>query len=148
MALVSVTRLHLRSRWFFLPFVICTLRSGQQAKRSSGFRGGVLGNDAAGGNWTITVWDTEGAMRAFRNTGVHRSASRCGRAERVYFFVTVHVPPAISASCPLARSDHVPFAEPPSKVAPTMTSDDPSRGKPYFALIFFPSKDTDLRSAV
>jgi hypothetical protein len=73
MALVVVTRLHLRSRLFFVPFAIHTLRSARQAKRSPGFRGGTLGGDAQGGNWTITVWESEEAMRAFRNAGAHRT---------------------------------------------------------------------------
>ena len=74
MTLVSVTRLHVRSWRFFLPFLIYTMRSGSQAKRSQGFRGGMVGNDAQSGNWTITLWDSEEAMRSFRNSGAHRVA--------------------------------------------------------------------------
>jgi hypothetical protein len=74
MTVVSVTRLHVRSWRFFLPFLIYTMRSGSQAKRSPGFRGGTLGNDAQFGNWTITLWDSEEAMRGFRNSGAHRVA--------------------------------------------------------------------------
>ena len=74
MTVVSVTRLHVRSLWFVLPFLIYTMRSGSQAKRSQGFRGGMLGNDAQFGNWTITLWDSEEAMRSFRNSGAHRVA--------------------------------------------------------------------------
>ena len=74
MTFVSVTRLHVRSWRFFPPFLIYTMRSGSQAKRSQGFRGGMLGNDAQFGNWTITLWDSEDAMRGFRNSGAHRVA--------------------------------------------------------------------------
>ena len=74
MAFVSVTRLHIRSWRFFVPFLIYTMRSGSQAKHSRGFRGGTIGNDAQRGNWTITMWDGEEAMRNFRNSGAHRVA--------------------------------------------------------------------------
>jgi heme-degrading monooxygenase HmoA len=73
---VSVTRLHLRSARFLLPFLVYTWRSGRQAKRSRGFRGGMLGNDAQRGNWTITLWDSDAEMRAFRNSGPHATAMR------------------------------------------------------------------------
>jgi len=71
---VSATRLHLRSKLYFVPFQYYVVRSAWQAKRSRGFRGGVLGGDAQGGSWTITLWDSEAEMRAFRNSGPHRAA--------------------------------------------------------------------------
>jgi hypothetical protein len=74
MPFVSITRLHLRSKLYFLQFVYYTLRSGRQAKRSPGFQGGVLAFDAQQGAWTATLWKNDGAMRAFRNSGAHRAA--------------------------------------------------------------------------
>lgn len=86
MAFVSVTRLRLRSRWYLLPFLYRTWRIVNQAKRADGF---IEGRLARGGDpplwrrlvpeedatfWTITVWDDEGAMRAFRNADPHRRA--------------------------------------------------------------------------
>ena len=56
--------------------MIYTWRSGRQLKRSAGFRSGVLGNDAQGANWTMTLWDSEAAMRSYRNAGIHAVAMR------------------------------------------------------------------------
>ncbi len=74
--LISVTRLHLRSRRFLLPFLLYTFRSSLQLRRSRGFRGGMLGGDPQRGNWTITGWDSEAELRAFRNGGAHAVAMR------------------------------------------------------------------------
>lgn len=74
MAFISATRLHLRSKLQMLAFLFHTWRSGQQTKRSAGFRGGIVGGDAQGGAWTITAWDSEADMRAFRSSGAHRRA--------------------------------------------------------------------------
>jgi hypothetical protein len=74
MAFISATRLHLRSKWYFLQFQLYVLRSALQLKRSKGFRGGILGGDAEGGAWTVTAWDSDADMRAFRNAGAHRAA--------------------------------------------------------------------------
>lgn len=74
MALISATRLHLRSKLYYLPFQIYVLRSALQVRRSRGFRGGILGGDAQGGAWTVTLWDSDADMRAFRNAGAHRRA--------------------------------------------------------------------------
>jgi hypothetical protein len=87
---VSVTRLHLRSKRFLLPFLLYTFRSALQARRSRGFRGGTLGSDPQGGNWTITQWDGDADMRAFRNTDAHAVAMRkllewCDEASYAHF---------------------------------------------------------------
>ena len=74
MPFVSVTRLHLASRWFFPPFVFYALSSSKQARRSPGFLTGWVSNDGQLGFWTSTVWESLDAMRAFRNSGVHMKA--------------------------------------------------------------------------
>lgn len=74
MIFVSATRLHLLTKLRFLSFAYHTLRSALQAKRSAGFLGGFLGADAQGGAWTVTTWGSEADMRAFRNSGAHKTA--------------------------------------------------------------------------
>jgi hypothetical protein len=74
MAFISITRLHIRSWRFYPAFILYSLRSARQAKRSRGFRAGMTATDTLGGAWTITAWDDEAAMRAFRNSGAHLRA--------------------------------------------------------------------------
>ena len=74
MIFVSATRLHLLTKLRFLSFTYHTLGSALQAKRSAGFLGGFLGGDAQGGAWTVTTWASEADMRAFRNSGAHKTA--------------------------------------------------------------------------
>src|SRR5689334_12264818 len=74
MPFVSVTRLHLASRWSFPRFVFYALSSSKQARRSRGFLTGWVSNDGKLGLWTVTVWESLEAMRAFRNSGVHMKA--------------------------------------------------------------------------
>jgi len=71
---VSVTRLHLRSARFFLPFVVYALRSIRQAKRSQGNRAVDTVRDPRGGFWTRSVWADPASMRAFMMSGPHRQA--------------------------------------------------------------------------
>ena len=76
MAFISVTRLHLSSRFYFIPFAISTLKIIRQVKRSAGFRSGALGSDSQKGAWTVTVWDDLESMQKFRNSGAHLKAMR------------------------------------------------------------------------
>lgn len=72
MPFVSVTRLRVRS-WRFIPqFVWQALKTARQAERSSGFVGGRLLREARNTFWTLTAWEDEMAMRAYRNGGAHR----------------------------------------------------------------------------
>jgi hypothetical protein len=73
---VSVTRLRIRSFWYFLPFLWMTLRSQRQVTRASGFLGGRLLMDAKRTFWTLTTWDDERSMKAFRGAGPHGKAMR------------------------------------------------------------------------
>ncbi len=71
MAFISVTRLRVRS-FFYLPqFMWGAIRSANQAERSAGFLGGKIVRMPRNVFWTVTAWDTEAAMNAYRIAGAH-----------------------------------------------------------------------------
>ncbi|MEP6820485.1 MAG: antibiotic biosynthesis monooxygenase [bacterium] len=72
MAFVSLTRLRVRSVRFLLPFAWQALKTARQAEGAAGFLGGKLLRESRNAFWTITAWDDETAMRAYRNSGAHR----------------------------------------------------------------------------
>ena len=76
MAIVSVTRLHLRSLRFLPAFAWRTWSIGRQTRASAGFIQGRFANEWPYAFWTITAWQNLEAMHRFRDTGVHRSAMR------------------------------------------------------------------------
>ena len=69
--MTSVTRLRVRSGRYLLPFLWGTFLSQRQALRSPGFLGGRLLVDAHRTFWTLTVWESEQAMKAFRGAASH-----------------------------------------------------------------------------
>ena len=76
MYLVSITRLRLRSPSYLPGFLYFTILSFWQSWRS---RGNMCTKVKRDGNtrlcfWTVTVWESEAGMRAFRNAGAHRKA--------------------------------------------------------------------------
>lgn len=74
MALVSVTRLRLRKLRFLPGFAWLAVRSSVQAKRAEGNLQTLTIKDRGLTFWTITVWRDQEAMRAFRNSGDHKTA--------------------------------------------------------------------------
>jgi hypothetical protein len=74
MALISVTRLRVRSFIYLPQFLRDTFKSMRQAEHSLGFLGGRLLVNAKNVFWTITAWKDEVAMNAYRTAGAHRSA--------------------------------------------------------------------------
>jgi hypothetical protein len=74
MALISVTRLRVRSFIYLPQFLWDTFKSVRQVKRSTGFLGGRLLVNAKSVFWTMTVWKDEAAMNAYRTGGPHRVA--------------------------------------------------------------------------
>lgn len=67
----SVTRLRVRSLRYLPAFAWQTFLSQRQAGRSPGFLGGRLLLDAHRTFWTLTAWESERAMKAFRGTAPH-----------------------------------------------------------------------------
>jgi len=74
MPFVAVTRLHVRSFRFLLPFAWHTWRSFRQAKQAAGSLGVRLRIAEGLAYWTVTAWQDESAMNAFRITRPHRDA--------------------------------------------------------------------------
>lgn len=74
MALISLTRLRLRSPAHLPLFLWHTWASVRQAQRAPGFVGGALARDPDGGFWTLTAWADEASMRTYRNTEAHKRA--------------------------------------------------------------------------
>lgn len=72
MPFISLTRLRVRSWWYLPQFIWHALKTGRQAEHSSGFIGGKLLREARNTFWTVTAWEDESAMRAYRNAGAHR----------------------------------------------------------------------------
>ncbi len=74
MALVSITRLRLRSFIYELPFIWHAVRSRLQAARADGHLAMDLRRSGDGVYWTMTLWRDIAAMRAFMGSGAHRRA--------------------------------------------------------------------------
>lgn len=72
--LISATRLHIRSLPALVPFVLENERVVQQTLRAPGFLKGKLLVDRWATFWTITLWESEAAMKAYRGSGPHAAA--------------------------------------------------------------------------
>ena len=76
MALVSITRLRLRSWRFLAMFVWYVLRSSRQAARAEGNLAATLLRERRNTFWTSTIWTSEAAMKKFMTSGAHGKAMR------------------------------------------------------------------------
>ena len=73
MAFNSITRLRLRS-FFTLPAFLRDARaSADEAGRSAGFISGALLLEGRMVFWTRTAWESEDAMKAYRDSAVHKA---------------------------------------------------------------------------
>jgi hypothetical protein len=71
MVFISVTRLRIKSIFYFPQFIWQAFKTGRQAEQAGGFLGGRLVREAGNIFWTLTMWVDEGAMRAYRSAGAH-----------------------------------------------------------------------------
>lgn len=69
--LASVTRLRVRSLRYLPAFLWQTFLSQRQVVRAPGFSGGKLLIDRRRTFWTLTLWQDERAMKAFRGSAAH-----------------------------------------------------------------------------
>jgi hypothetical protein len=102
--LASVTRLRVRSVRYLPPFVWGTFLSQRQAVRAPGFLGGGLLLDAHRTFWTLTVWESERAMKAFRGTAPHakvmpRLVEWCDEASYAHWIPTGASVPSWPEAC-------------------------------------------------
>ena len=74
MAIISVTRLHLRSLRFFPGFFSYTRRSISQAKRTPGNLGVRVRKTKGLAFWTLAMWHDHQAISAFVPASPHREA--------------------------------------------------------------------------
>jgi hypothetical protein len=73
---ISITRLRIRRWWFMPAFLWLTQRSTKQARSASGFKAGFTLVDKHRVFWTMTAWESEAAMKAYRGSGPHRGAMK------------------------------------------------------------------------
>lgn len=71
--LVSLTRLRIASARVYPWAILQSLRTARHAARTQGFRAGRILRAQRRVLWTITGWDNEAAMLAYRGTGLHRT---------------------------------------------------------------------------
>jgi len=74
MPFVSVTRLRLRSVKYLIPFWRYAIPSDRQARHAAGNLATATRRTAGNAFWTLTVWDSEAAMRRYMTSGSHRKA--------------------------------------------------------------------------
>ena len=71
---VSVTRLRIRSIFYVPQFCWYAVRSRQRAQRAPGLVAGRVMREVRNAFWTMTAWENEAAMEAFRIQSAHRDA--------------------------------------------------------------------------
>lgn len=73
MAFLSMIRLQVKSILLFPKFIILNEAIVKQIRFSNGFKKGKTLLDPSLGAWTMTLWESGEAMRAFYTSGAHRN---------------------------------------------------------------------------
>lgn len=73
---IVATELHVKSFWKFFPFILYSIRSLTQAKKTAGCLHAIAGGKGWRIGYTITAWQSKEAMQQFRNNGVHKLAMK------------------------------------------------------------------------
>ena len=99
MPFVSVTRLRVKSLFFLIPFMRANEASVRELKGSKGLLKGKELIDKKLTFWTITLWEDEGSMKAFRGSPAHRKAMQrlpdwCNEASYHHWIQEEHEIPA------------------------------------------------------
>jgi hypothetical protein len=94
----SVTRLRVRFLRYLPAFLWRTFVAQRQVMRATGFLGGKVLVDARRTFWTLTAWESEKAMKAFRGSGTHgqvmsRLPDWCDEASYTHWIVADHSVP-------------------------------------------------------
>lgn len=76
MALISVTRLRIRSWLYFPAFFLNSMRSAKQAAVAPGNLAVRLLRDRDKAFWTMTAWSSDAEMKSFMHAGAHGAAMR------------------------------------------------------------------------
>jgi hypothetical protein len=121
MAVISVTRLRLRSVRFLPQFLWANFVVTRQIAKTSGFLRGRLFVDAELTFWTTTAWNDAGSLRSFRDSGAHkrampRLAKWCSEATTVHWDqLDDHLPDWKQAYDRLVREGRVIYVNNPSE---------------------------------
>lgn len=73
---VSITRLRVRSLLFMPVFMFHAFRTMRQAQAAPGLVDVATRFERGNVVWTKTVWESEQAMKGYRNAGAHQIAMR------------------------------------------------------------------------
>ena len=101
---VSVTRLRVRKVRYLPGFAYYTIRSYFQARKAKGNLLTAIARDEGLVFWTKTAWESELAMRNFRNSGEHRTimpklATWCDEATYVHWLQDSRYLPSWPEAC-------------------------------------------------
>lgn len=118
--LASVTRLRVRSFRYLPAFLWMTFLVQRQTSRAPGFLGGRLLIDNLHTYWTLTVWESEKAMKAFRGSDAHarvmpKLTEWCDEAAYTHWKVDDSIPEWPDAYNQLVNDSHLSRVTHPSQ---------------------------------